>query len=123
MDIAVHAHGLKVGARVRAYVEYRMFSAISRFDRRCACLSVRLEESASARVGTRYRCSVALDLTPAARVRVRATADRLYAAIDQCAERLSRGVEQRLGAGAFEPGYRRGRNSARPSTLPHRRRR
>ena len=102
MDIAVHTHGLRIGARVRAYVEYRMFSAISRFGRRCVRLRVRLDESESERVGTQYRCSVTLDLTPAARVRVRATADRLYAAVDQSAERLSRAVEQRLAAGSFE---------------------
>ena len=123
MNIAVHAHGLKADAQVQAYVEYRIFSAISRFGRRCVRVSVRLEESESAQVGTQYRCAVTLEWTPAARVRVRATADRLYAAVDQSAERLSRGVERRLRAGSFEPGYRRGRKSARSQTAPERRRR
>jgi ribosome-associated translation inhibitor RaiA len=93
MTIAVQAQRLKRGAQVRVYVENRMFSAISRFAPRCARLGVHLEACESAQLGTRYRCTVALDLTPAARVRVRATADRLYSAVDQAAERLSRRVE------------------------------
>ena len=99
MNIAIHAKE-PIAAQVRAYIEYRMFSAMSRFGRRIARLSVRLD---STHVGNRYSCAVALDLTPAGRVRVRATADHPYAAIDQSAERLSRGVERRLRGSSLEP--------------------
>lgn len=120
MNIAVHAQGLGTDGQVRAYVEYRMFSAVSRFGQRCARLSVRLEACESTHLATRYRCNVSLDLTPAARVRVRATADRPYAAVDQAAERLSRRVERLLGDGS-KPGDRRRTNPARISTQPERR--
>jgi ribosomal subunit interface protein len=102
MNIAIDPQGVEVADQCRAYIEYRMFSAVSRFGRRCVRVSVRLEESDSTHVGTQYRCAVALDLSPAGRVRVRATADRLYAAVDRSAERLSRGVERRLGATSQE---------------------
>ena len=119
MNIAVHAQGLRADGQVRAYVEYRMFSAISRFGQRCARLSVRLEACESTHAAIRYRCTVALDLTPAARVRVRATADRPYAAVDQAAERLSRRAERLLG-NESKPGDRRRTNPARTSRQPER---
>ena len=97
MNITIHAQE-PVDARVRAYVEYRMFSAISRFGSRCAQLDVRLDSTQPG-----IWCALTLDLKPAGRVRVRATADRLYAAIDRSAERLLRSLERRLRAGSFEP--------------------
>jgi ribosomal subunit interface protein len=107
MNIAIHAQGVAVDDQLRAYIEYRMFSAISRFGRRCLRVGVHLEESEATQAGTRYRCAVALQLNPLGRVRVRATADRLYAAVDESAERLSRRVERRLGAGSSTRGTRR----------------
>lgn len=94
----VHPVRLTLAAQAQAYVEYRMFSAISRFGRDCVRLSIRLEESDSTSRGDRYRCHVTLYLTPSGRIRVRATGDRLYSAIDAAAARLARGVESRLGA-------------------------
>lgn len=111
MNIAVHAEGLTFTAQIRAYVEYRMFSAISRFGGRCVSLSVSLEESES-----QYRCAAILYLTPSGRVRVSAAANRPYAAVDQSAERLSRAVARRLKQGSFAPGSRRGRPSPRGLT-------
>ena len=81
-----------------------MFSAMSRFGHKFARLSVRLD---STQVGDRHCCTVALDLTPGGRVRVRATADHLYAAVDQSAQRLSLGVERRLQAGSHESNHKR----------------
>lgn len=106
MDIAIHAQGFEVGTQARAYVEYRMFSAVGRLGRKCVRLRVRLA-AADAHEGIRYRCAVALDLMPAARVRARATADRLYAAIDQSAQRLSQGVERRIQSGHPRRGRKR----------------
>jgi ribosomal subunit interface protein len=97
MNIAIHSRE-EVPAQVRAYIEYRMFSAISRFGRQCVRLNVRLD---STRVGTQC-CAVVLDLEAAGQVRARATADHLFAAVDQCAERLARGVERRLSTGSLE---------------------
>ncbi len=98
MKIAIHGVRLGLAAQVRAYVEYRMFSAISRFGRACERLSIRLEECEATRTGARYRCSAVLDLMPAGQIRVRATGDRLYGAIDVAAERLANGLDRRLVA-------------------------
>ena len=98
MDIAINAHE-PVDPQVRAYIEYRMFSAVSRFCRRCVRLRVRL---VSTRVGNQHCCTVALDVKPTGQVRARATANHLYAAVDQSAERLSRAVQRRLGADSVE---------------------
>ena len=103
MDIAIHAPE-PIAPQVRAYIEYRMFSAIGRFGRECVRLSVHLDAT-----GARHCCSLALDLEPAGRVRARATADHPYAAVDQSAQRLSRGVERRLQAGRREPDHTRRR--------------
>ena len=89
--------GSGLTTQVRAYVEYRMFSAMIRFGSACSGLRIRLEDSRTARMKAQYRCSAVLDLFPAARVRVRSSGDRLYGTIDTLAERLAREVERRLG--------------------------
>jgi ribosomal subunit interface protein len=96
MKIAIHAVRFSLATQVRAYVEYRMFSATSRFGRVCERLRIRLVECEATRTGSRYRCSAVLDLAPAGRIRVRAAGERLYEAIDEAAERLARGVKRRL---------------------------
>lgn len=98
MKIAIHAVRLSLATQVRAYVEYRMFSATSRFGRAGKGLRIRLEECDATRTGALYRCSAILDVMPAGRIRVRATGDRLYRAIDKAAERLAHGVERHLAA-------------------------
>jgi ribosome-associated translation inhibitor RaiA len=103
MNIAIHAHE-PITPQVRAYIEYRMFSAIGRLGRKCVHLSVRLH---STELGARHCCALALDLKQAGHVRVRATADHLYAAVDQSAQRLSRGVERRLRARSRTPNHKR----------------
>ena len=90
MQIAIQAVNLSMTMQVRAYVEYRMFSATSRFGPACQLLRITLDEREVIRTGARYRCSAVLDLTPAGQIRVSASSDRLYAAIDEAAERLSR---------------------------------
>ena len=81
MNVSVRAPGIEVGADARAYIEYRMFSVISRFGRRCVRLSVRLAEHAPATDRAPYACTVAVHLQPAERIRVHASANRLYAAV------------------------------------------
>jgi ribosome-associated translation inhibitor RaiA len=103
MKIAIHTHE-PITPQARGYIEYRMFSAIGRFGRKCVHLSVRLD---STEVGSRHCCALALDLKPAGHVRARATADHLYAAVDQSAQRLSRGVERLLQPRSREPNHKR----------------
>jgi ribosomal subunit interface protein len=96
MKIAIRAVNLSVENQVRAYVEYRMFSAVSQFGGACVRLSIRLEERPTTKPGSRYRCSVILKLIPAGRIRAVATAGHLYAAIDAAAERLARSTQVRF---------------------------
>lgn len=96
MNLEVYAAESAAGTQARAYAEYRMFSAVSRFGTRCSRLNVYLEEAGGERDGAQYGCAAVLDLLPAGQVRVRASAGHLYAAIDRAAESLSRGVEKRL---------------------------
>jgi ribosomal subunit interface protein len=98
MQIAIHAVNRSLTTEVRAYVEYRMFSATSRFGSACQFLRITLDEREVIRTGSRYRCTAVLDLAPVGQIRVSATSDRLYAAIDEAAERLSRGGDHHLGA-------------------------
>jgi ribosome-associated translation inhibitor RaiA len=101
MQINIQGVGLDVSERVRAYVEYRMFAAASRFDGSDARLSVRLNvrlEPGGLSARARYRCVATMDLGPARSVRVSASSDLLHAAVDRAAERLSRSAARRLAA-------------------------
>lgn len=98
MQIEVHAADrIDLTDQCRAYVEYRMFSAASRFEGNGTRVSVRLEEAASA-ARARYRCVATLDLGTEGRVRVSASANRIHAAVDRAAERLAGGVERRIAS-------------------------
>ncbi len=90
MQIAIQAVDLSLTAQVRAYVEYRMFSATRRFGPACELLRITLEEREVMRTGARYRCSAVLDLTPVGQIKVSAANDRLYGAVDEAAGRLAR---------------------------------
>lgn len=105
MKIFVHQAEGGNATQVRGYVEYRMFSAVSRFARRCDRLHVHLGKDDATPAPQHYSCSVVLDLAPTGRVRVHATSDRLYEAIDRAAGRLSHGVAQRLGSSARASGH------------------
>jgi ribosomal subunit interface protein len=107
MQIAIHAVNLALTTQIRAYVEYRMFSATSRFGPAGPLLRIMLDEREVIRAGGRYRCSAVLDLTPVGQIRVSAASDRLYAAIDEAAERLSRAGDHHL--------VTKGRDSRSPS--------
>jgi len=93
METGVDPVGFVLTEQGRAYVEYRMFSAISRYGARNARLAVRLEARG---LDVGFRCLADLQLDGTTHVQVRATADRLYAAIDRAAQRLARAVEHRL---------------------------
>ena len=104
MQIAIHAVNLSLTAQVRAYVEYRMFSATSRFGPASPLLRITLDEREVIRTEARYRCSAVLDLTPVGQIRVSAASDRLYAAIDEAAELLSRAGDHHLSTRRRESG-------------------
>ena len=99
MQIAVHAIGMSLPAQTRAYLEYRMFSAVSGLDLRSVRMNVRLEEYDLPRMGAQCRCSVVLTLGTGGRIRVRATGDRVYLAIDRAAKSLSRNMEHDVATG------------------------
>jgi ribosome-associated translation inhibitor RaiA len=96
MRIQIQAgDGMELKDEGRAYVEYRIFSAASRFETSGTRVQVRLDEAGSP-ARARYRCVATVDLHAQGRVRVSASADRLHAAVDRAAERLSASVERRL---------------------------
>jgi ribosomal subunit interface protein len=95
MQINIRGVGVDVSERVRAYVEYRMFAAASRFDERDARLNVRLEPAALG-ARARYRCVATVDLGRVRSVRASASSDLLHAAVDRAAKRLSRSADRRL---------------------------
>lgn len=64
-------------------------------------MDVRLEEHESPRMGVEYRCSVVLTPGQASRIRVRATGDRVYLAIDRAANSLSRRLEPQVARGSL----------------------
>lgn len=98
MQIEVNAgDGIDLSDQCRAYVEYRMFSAASRFESNGARVSVRLEDVGSP-ARARYRCVATVDLSAQGRVRVSASANRIHAAVDRAAERLSGGVERHIAS-------------------------
>lgn len=97
MQIDIHAVGVELDDQSRAYVEYRMFSAARRFESNGAQVVVLLEEDAS-RARARYRCVATMGLGSEGRVRVSAGADRLHAAVDRAADRLSDTVERHLAS-------------------------
>jgi ribosome-associated translation inhibitor RaiA len=94
--MAIHTSNVDLARQGHAYVEYRMFSAISRFGLDHARLRIHLDADHEAHAAAPYRCSVVLQWAPAGRIRVRARAERLYRAVDAAAERLANGVERRL---------------------------
>jgi ribosome-associated translation inhibitor RaiA len=96
MRIAIHTSNVDLVRQGRAYVEYRMFSAISRFGLDHARLRILLDADHEAHAAAPYQCSVVLQWAPAGRIRVRTRAERLYRAVDAAAERLADGVEHRL---------------------------
>lgn len=118
MQIQIQGVGVDVSERLRAYVEYRMFAAASRFNGSGSRLSVRLEP-AGLNARARYRCVASMDLRPARSVRVSASSDLLHAAVDRAAERLSRSAERRLsrpagGEVSGRPGLALGGSGAEP---------
>jgi ribosomal subunit interface protein len=101
LKIAFHRANRTLSPHVRAYAEYRVFSATGQFENACARSSVHLEERHESPKGRRYRCDVVVNLATAERLRVRATRDGLYGAIDSAAERLARRLRSLLRARTF----------------------
>ena len=100
MEITISATGFDLAVQERAYIEYRMFSAIRRFSRDCPRLSIRVQRCTATPQDGAYRCSTVLDAMSPVRIRVRATGNPLYAAIDSAADRLALAAERRLTAGS-----------------------
>ncbi len=79
----------------RAYVEYRIFSAASRFEGIGARVQVLLQDAdRSARAAV--RCVATMTVEEGRRVRVSASASRVQAAVDRAAQRLSDRLERQF---------------------------
>jgi ribosome-associated translation inhibitor RaiA len=102
MQITVRSASPAIVQQTRAYTEYRMFSAVSRFGGPEDRLSVQLDCPSGA-IDTRYRCAATLEMNHGGRVRAHASANLLFEAIDTAAKRLAARVARRLSAGGVEP--------------------
>jgi ribosomal subunit interface protein len=101
MQMIVRSDSTTIVRQARAYAEYRMFAAVGKFGSPGDRLSVQLDRLDE--VGRQYRCEVTLNLNRVGRIRAQASAERLFAAIDQTAERLADRVTLRLSALRWKP--------------------
>jgi len=97
MHFDIDATGTDLPIEARAYLEYRLFSALSRFDTHVFAVRVRLRDKAAHGEQPRINCRVHVLLRPDGEAVVEASANRLYAAIDQGADAAGTAVDQSVG--------------------------
>jgi hypothetical protein len=94
MHFDIDATGTTLPIEARAYLEYRLFSVLSRFGADVFAVRVRLRNRASAGEQPLISCWVHVLLRPAGDAVVEANAHWLYGAIDQGAEAAGAAVDQ-----------------------------
>ncbi len=95
MQIEIRTAGVDLSDQRRAYIEYRVFSAVRRFAGQGGTVDVRLEDRGS-RKGARYVCTATAVFVPDGRVRVASAAEELQTAIERAADQLSGMVHRHL---------------------------
>ena len=87
MRVQLAGKDLLLTDQLQAYVEYRLFTSVARYEALIRGINVTLGHNA--RNGGRFLCVVALDLGPGGQIRIRASGAHPNAAIDRAAERTS----------------------------------
>jgi hypothetical protein len=82
--------------QARAYAEFRMFSALARFERQIEAATLVLTESAEPQPVV--TCAVAITFAGGARLRIRTRGEHPYEAINRAADRVSDLVRQEHSA-------------------------
>jgi hypothetical protein len=98
MHFDIDAAGAELPMEARAYLEYRLFSELSRFGANVFAVRVRLRDRAAIGERPRINCRVHVLLRPEGEAVVEASASRLYAAIDQGAETAGAAVVECVGS-------------------------
>ena len=97
MHFDIDARGTAFPIDARAYLEYRLFSRLSRFGADVFAVRVRLRDGASQGGQPVIDCRLHVLLRPAGEAIVEATADWLYGAIDRGADAAEAAVDQVVG--------------------------
>jgi hypothetical protein len=98
MHFDIDATGTELPIEARAYLEYRLFSVLSRFGTDVFAVRVRLRDRAIHGEQPRINCHVQVLLRPDNEAVGEASANRLYAAIDQGADAAAAAVQQSVGS-------------------------
>jgi ribosome-associated translation inhibitor RaiA len=103
MRITIHTPGGDLADQVRAYAEYRVFSAVARFGRTVHLVEVTLdaENTDDADRGTaerQYTCSIVARTSDGEQIAVRAGSDHAYSVVDRAARQMTAALERRQSA-------------------------
>lgn len=93
MHFDIQAIGIELPIEARAYLEFRFFSALSRFGSRVFAVRVQVRGDPARRTAADIHCRIAVILQPEGDVVIEGRASRLYAAIDQVADRIASAVD------------------------------
>jgi ribosome-associated translation inhibitor RaiA len=88
MRIEVIGDHESTSAQVRAYAEFRVFTALARHSQSVRSASVVLQRVACERAGDGVVCAVTIALDPSGSVRIRVCGHYPYGAINRAAERV-----------------------------------
>jgi ribosome-associated translation inhibitor RaiA len=94
MHFDIDAAGTAFPIEARAYLEYRLFSVLSRYDADVFAVRVRLRVRRAHGAPSIVDCRIHVLLRPVGEAVVETQADRLYRAIDQGAEAAGAAVDQ-----------------------------
>ena len=95
MRIAIIGREISLDNQMRAYSEYKVFSALAPYARQIDHVDVVLENCSTDLNRTQAMCTVMVTLAPTGRERVRARASGAYPAIDCAATRIQQVMQSR----------------------------
>ncbi len=106
MHFDIDATGTALPIEARAYLEYRLFSTLSRFGADVFAVRVRLRDRAAVGEQPLINCWIQVLLRPGGEATVEASAHWLYGAIDQGAGAAGMAVAQLMAkSGAGQPAF------------------
>ena len=100
MHFDIDATGTELPIEARAYLEYRLFSVLSRFGADVFAVRVRLRDRASGGEQPLINCWVQVLLRPVGEAVVESSANWLYGAIDQGADAAGAAVDRLVAKSA-----------------------
>ena len=95
MRIAIVGREISLDDQLRAYSEYKVFSALAPYARQIDHVEVVLENGSTDLNCSEATCTIMVALAVSGRERVRARASRAYSAIDCAATRLQQVMQSR----------------------------